>query len=169
MYLRDKNIESHVIFVTSHNEKIRDILCGLVRPSEFLIKPLNGVERERLFKVLDAIVHKVNEHGISLNVGNMTYYVSLNEILYIRKENRKTVIHTQDRSIMTRESFSSVFERLGEGFAVIDKGTAVNLSEIRAFNPKKRFLYLRNGTELYYARDRAKELRYYLVGKEVRK
>lgn len=168
-YLRDRCGEFYVIFITSHGDKIRDALSGLVRPAEFLTKPLENIERERLFMVLDAIFVRAEKRNISFNVGNTVYSIPSDDILYIRRENRKTALYTQNQCLMLRETFTSVFEKLGEGFVVIDKGTAVNIDEIWTVDPKKRLMYLRNGKELYYARDRAKELRRYFIGKEMRK
>ncbi len=168
-HLREKNGECYIIFITSHGDKIRDALSGLICPAEFLTKPLRNTEKERLYAVMDAILEKSSQKNIDFHVGNTIYSIPIRDILYIQKENRKTAVYTQNQCLLLRETFSGVFEKLDESFAVIDKGTAVNVDEISAVNPKKRFLYLKTGKELYYARDRAKDLKRYLIGKEIRK
>lgn len=156
--IRKKNSLAHIIFVTSHYEKIREAMTGLIRPSEFLIKPLDETEKEKLHILLSSVFSMNDAESVDIKIGRDRIHILLNEILYISREMRKTVIVTQRQRYMIREAFSSLAERLGEGFVIADKGTCVNVNKISSWNPAKRQINI-DGAEIYYSRERNRKIR----------
>lgn len=158
----------HIVFLTSYGEKIRDTLKKLIRPSEFLLKPLGEEERDRLYELLEMLAQKDKNRYIELSAGGMPMELSEDDILYIIRENRKTSVYTVNSYIQLRRSFSSVMEMLDDRFVVVDKGTAVNWDKVRAYDPENRILYLENRKGLYCSRERARQLKDRLHRLEVR-
>lgn len=156
--IRKKNSLAHIIFVTSHSEKIREAMTGLIRPSEFLIKPLNETEKEKLHMLLGSVFNMNEAQSIEIKIGRDSIHILPDDILYVSRELRKTVIVTHSQRYMIREAFSSLTERLGEGFIVADKGTCVNTNKIRSWNPAKRQINI-GDTEIYYSRERSRKIR----------
>lgn len=164
--IRRQNAALHIIFVTSHHEKIRDAVSGLIRPSEFLIKPLGGAEREKLHILLNSLFGSGESESIEIKIGHDNIRISLREILFIAREKRKTVIVTGNQRYMIRESFSSLTARLNGDFVVTEKGAAVNVGKIEAWNPSDRRITICD-TQMYYSRERSKEIRQLMMERGV--
>lgn len=156
--IRKRNVNAHIIFVTSHYEKIRDAVGGLIRPSEFLVKPLCGAEKEKLYMLLDSLFSTASKECVTVKIGHDNINIPLNEILCISRDMRKTVIVTGSRRYMIREAFTSLTERLGDKFIIADKGVAVNISKIDSWNQNSRILTI-GDNEIYYSRERSKKIR----------
>ncbi len=165
--IRTESAAAHIVFITSHDEKLRDSLAGLIRPSEFLIKPINGREKEKLYAFLSLIVGS-GGRVINLKSGARHFDVCVNDILYVKKDDRKTSVFTENSFFQVRQSFSKVLEMLDEKFLVVDKGTAVNIEKVRAYEPEKRLIHMKDGTAVYCSRDRARLYRDVLGRSEVK-
>ena len=153
--LRGKNDKAHIVFITSYESKVRDALTGLIRPSEFLVKPIAGVEKEKLYAFLELINEKRSK-TVSLKSGTKFFDVLLKDIIYIRKTDRKTAVYTKNAFYQVRQSFKKIIEELDENFIVVDKGAAVNIKKARAYEPAKRLIYMEDGTTVYCSRDKAR-------------
>lgn len=153
--IRDVNERSHIVFVTSYGSKMRDSLTGMIRPSEFLIKPVSGAEKEKLFSFLK-LLHEKQNRTISLKKGAKHFDVAIRDIIYIRKTDRKTSVYTGDSFYQIGQTFVKVLERLDKNFIVVDKGVAVNIKRARAYEPAKRLIHMEGGIVIYCSRDRAR-------------
>lgn len=153
--LRGENGNAHIVFITSYESKVRDALTGLIRPSEFLVKPVAGVEKERLYAFLELINEKHNK-TVSLKSGTKHFDVAVRDIIYIRKTDRKTSVYTKNAFYQVRQTFKKIIEELDENFIVVDKGAAINIKKARAYEPAKRLIHMEDGTTVYCSRDKAK-------------
>lgn len=165
-YIRKHSREAGIVFVTSHNEKIREALAGLICPLQFLFKPVKSVEKQKLLELMDELTEKITDANALVRIGKND--VRISEIICIHKEKRQTIVSTDSARLYVREGVSSICKKCNESIIMIDKGTAINVDKIAAYNPERRSVYLNNGKELYYSRDRAKVIGKYLDGKEVR-
>ena len=153
--IRSIRERAHIVFVTSYNDKLRETLTGLIRPSEFLIKPLCGFEKEKLYEFLRYLSNSKNKN-INLKSGAKYFDVVINDILYLRRDDRKTSVYTKNAFFQVRQSLSAIVSMLDENFLVVDKGTAVNINRAQSYDPERRLIYMENNTAIYCSRDKAR-------------
>ncbi|HIT84421.1 MAG TPA: response regulator transcription factor [Candidatus Ornithomonoglobus intestinigallinarum] len=161
--IRRLSEKAHIVFVTSYTDKLRDALAGMIRPSEFLIKPLRGVEREKLFAFL-RLLSASQIKKIHLKSGTKHFDVVMSDILYLHRDGRKTSVYTKNSFFQVSQSLSGIVEMLDDNFLIIDKGTAVNIKHAKAYDPAHRLIYLENGSSIYCSRDKARAYRNILNG-----
>lgn len=164
--IRDINAEAHIIFVTSHGEKKYDVFDGLLRPSQFLMKPIDVIEKKKLFDALDMIYKKNKSETITLTMSKKQKSVDMQDIVYIQKDNRKLKVCTQNAVFYVNESFSNVFRRLSDNFIRIDKGSAVNSDMCVAYDERNKELLMNTGAELTCSREGARLLKKNVIGLE---
>lgn len=164
--IRETNARAHIVFITSHSDKIRQTLAGLIRPSEFIVKPLRGIEKEKLFAFL-RLLGASEIPKINLKCGAKHFDVTVSEILYIHREDRKTAVYTENAFFQVRQSLSAIMDMLDDNFIVVDKGTAINIKKARAYDPEQRLIRMENNEKIYCSRDKARIYRDVLLGLEV--
>lgn len=144
----------NIIFATAHAEYMSDAFSlyafdYLVKPFKIeriyqtlsRIKALNDVQHEKAIhkvirqeKGLDKILIK-NKEGINL--------VDMKDIIIVQREERSTVIYTQDSSYVTSESLSDIEERLNKTlFFRSHKSYIINLAMISKIFPYGRWTYI---------------------------
>ncbi len=153
--IRSIRERAHIVFVTSYNDKLRETLTGLIRPSEFLIKPLCGFEKEKLYEFLRYLSNSKNKN-INLKSGAKYFDVAIDDILYLRRDDRKTSVYTKNAFFQVRQSISAIVSMLDENFLVVDKGTAVNINRAQSYDSERRLIYMENNTAIYCSRDKAR-------------
>ncbi len=153
--IRSIRERAHIVFVTSYNDKLRETLTGLIRPSEFLIKPLCGFEKEKLYEFLRYLSNSKNKN-INLKSGAKYFDVAIDDILYLRRDDRKTSVYTKNAFFQVRQSLSAIVSMLDENFLVVDKGTAVNINRAQSYDSERRLIYMENNTAIYCSRDKAR-------------
>ncbi|MGG3560534.1 LytTR family DNA-binding domain-containing protein [Neobacillus rhizosphaerae] len=127
-----------VIFTTGHDEYAIDAFD--LAAVDYLVKP---IERVRLFIALEkakksiqmvkSLEAKKSHKGINklLFKSNQTFvYLAPNEILYIEKEGRKSVVHTETDQFETMESLLEMEERLPDTFFKTHRSYLVNLQRV---------------------------------------
>jgi two-component system, LytTR family, response regulator len=127
-----------VIFTTGHDEYAIDAFE--LSAVDYLVKP---IERVRLFIALEKARKSIKmiksfEVKKSKKVVNkllfksyQTFvYLAPDEILYIEKEGRKSVVHTESDQFDTMESLLDIEDRLPETFFKTHRSYLVNLKRI---------------------------------------
>ena len=153
--IREENDRAHIVFITSYERKVRDTITGLIRPSGFLVKPICGVEEEKLRAFLK-LLHEKDNKTISLKSGTKYFDVAVKDIIYIRKTDRKTSVYTENSFYQVRQTFVKILKELDDNFIVVDKGAAVNIKKALAYEPATRLIHMEGGVTVYCSRDRAK-------------
>lgn len=150
--LRQRQESCHIVFVTADGARIHDALGGLIRPSQFLVKP---VEQAQVDGLMDDILQTALSRGDRLVVthGRSEYILNTGEIISIHREDRKAVITCVNRRVEVGESLESIHGRLPEGFLYVDKGVIVNLAQVAEADFAQRKLTLKNGSAIYMSRN----------------
>ncbi|AEG60510.1 LytR/AlgR family response regulator transcription factor [Desulforamulus ruminis] len=128
------NPETHFVFITGYSEYAIESFA--VHPYDYILKPL---EEGKLDEVISNLAVKVKDkigtgHGprkITVKAGNKQYIISLENIIFIEKQGKCSLIHTESgiyKSYQTMESFESM---LGSNFLRVHRSFIVNLNKIR--------------------------------------
>ncbi len=144
--IRNKDLDSVIIFLTGHDELGRVILqndlmfLSFVNKFDNMDKRLNDV----LHKAIDLVKMK---RTIRIEDGTNTYIIDLNDILYLTKEtfDRKTTIKTDYTEYRVRKSLSTLKEMLDDRFIQTHRACIVNRNRISRIDRSNRMIYFDNG------------------------
>lgn len=150
--IRSINEKAHIIFVTSRKDKIAQSFDGLVRPTDFLIKP---VDQNRVHELLESIVRQMlrSDDYISLKFGRIEYLLRIDEICSIQKFAHKMIVSTENRAIEVTNTIYGLLDILPGHFVQIDKGIIINLDFADAIDYAKRSIVLKNGIRFTMSRN----------------
>lgn len=135
-----------IVFITGHAEYAVDAfdLCGF----DYILKPFKP---ERVRKTLERVRNNISINSGNLNeipkssmisdkicikVSNGLQFIGLENIIYIEKEGKKTIIHTDDNRFETNETINNLQKRLESSFFFRShKCFLVNLKKIDKIIP----------------------------------
>lgn len=144
--IRNKDLDSVIIFLTGHDELGRIILqndlmfLAFVNKFDNMDKRLNDV----LHKAIDLVKMK---RTIKIEDGTNTYIIDLNDILFFTKEtfDRKTTIKTDYAEYKVRKSLAQIYDMLDDRFIYTHRACIVNKTRISRIDRGKRMIYFDNG------------------------
>ncbi|WP_096155089.1 MULTISPECIES: LytR/AlgR family response regulator transcription factor [Bacillus] len=127
-----------VIFTTGYDEFAVEAFN--ISVADYLVKP---IERIRLYKALEKAKISLTVHESIQQIKNRTpvdkltiksqnsiAYVPVDEILFIEKVARKTIIHLRESSLETTDSLQDLEQKLPEYFYKTHRSYIVNLRKI---------------------------------------
>ena len=143
--IRNKDLDSVIIFLTGHDELGRIILqndlmfLAFVNKFDNLDKRLSDV----LHKAMDLLKMK---RIIKIVEGNNTYILDLNDILYLSKDtfDRKTTIKTDYAEYRVRKSLSQLKEMLDDRFIQSHRACIINKTRVSRIDYSNRMIYFDN-------------------------
>ena len=152
--IREKNIDTKVVFVSSYPEIVFDSMK--YNAFRFIVKP---VGREKLFEALDSALEILGSER-RLVVRDETYNESIviyeKDIIYAQADNVYTCIITEKGSYRYPYTLSALEEELGTGgFFRTNRSYIVNLEHIVSFD--KTGMTLSNGHKAVISRAKYKE------------
>lgn len=118
---------------------------------DYIVKP---VEKSRLYLALEkakmiisrkislpidaaiAINDEVKEKRLPIKFNGSLFYIPLNDIIYIEKSIKKSLIHTQEKTYESYENISDLINMLDESFYQTHRSYIVNLSKISHITPR---------------------------------
>lgn len=144
--IRDKDVESVIIFLTGHDELGQTILKKELLFLSFINK----------FEDSDARLKASIEKGLELlsikkilrfEDGNTIYTITMKDIIYITKDSyeRKSIIKTDNNFYMTRKSLSELLKNLDNRFIRTHRAFIVNMDRVVKYDKNKRILSFDNG------------------------
>jgi two-component system, LytTR family, response regulator len=130
-----------VIFTTGYEEFAVEAFN--MSAVDYLVKP---IERTRLFVALDKakkaiqldrtlVTSSRQFNKLSIKSNNSFLYLHTEDILYIEKEGRKTILHTKNERHETTESLADLEKMLPDYFYKTHRSFLVNLSRISRIEP----------------------------------
>ena len=154
--IRNKDIDSIIIFLTSHEE-----LGYMVLKSELMfltfISKYDQYE-ENLEKAIGKGIELVGKKQyIKLEDRGVAY--TLNEILYITKDSveRKTIIKTDYSEFKLNKTLLEIMEHLDENFKQTHRACIMNTRRIRSFDVKKKLVTFDDGSKVNLISDSYKK------------
>lgn len=127
-----------IIFITGHVEYAAEAFQ--LEATDYLIKPISKEAIERAINRIDKhLDHQQWAKGLDdiLVIKNQseTYFIRSDSIIFIEKEVRKTIIHTENTSYLTLEPLHVLEKKLNSNFFRCHKGFIVNIKKIEKIMP----------------------------------
>jgi two-component system, LytTR family, response regulator len=118
------------IFITGYDEFAVEAFS--MSALDYIVKP---VEVERLYAALEKmkmieIDNKERIKRLPIKYRKSTYYIPLNEILFIEKQGRKSIVHTKEKMVETYETLGHLSESLDDSFFQSHRSNIINLKEV---------------------------------------
>lgn len=142
--LRRRNEKLVLFFVTNYDEYQDDAMD--LRAFRFFEKPFDP---ERLYAGLDKAMEYIDGAMVDLYLYSDGSHrrMLVDDILYITRENRRTLMVTRQGRFPTRESFDDWCARLPAGFFyAVHKSFLVNLHDVSVYSYSE--LFLTDGTRI---------------------
>jgi two-component system response regulator AgrA len=164
--IREQDLESIIIFVTSHNECKNDIFYSRLLAIDYI--PKDRLWEDRLESTLDYTLKAINRRRVlAFEFNYNSYRIPFNDILYIEKvqDNQKCVINTENGNqfeIIT--TITELSEKLGPNFFQSHKSCIVNIDKIKKINYADNTITFLNNECVYLLSNRKKkQLREYVA------
>jgi two-component system, LytTR family, response regulator len=133
---KELNPSLQVIFTSGYDEY--GVEAFNISAVDYIVKP---IEKVRLFVALQkakqllqmyerAETKSVGSSKLSLKSNNTFVYIDMEDILFIEKEGRKSIVHTELEQFETMESLHEIEERLPKSFFKTHRSYLVNLKRI---------------------------------------
>ncbi|RTR36158.1 response regulator transcription factor [Robertmurraya yapensis] len=126
-----------VIFTTGHDDYAVEAFN--LSAVDYIVKP---IERTRLFIALEKAKKMIgfqnkaetpapkNISKLAIRSNNTYLYILINDILFIEKQGRKTIIHTESEQFETSDPLQNLMDRLPENFSKTHRSYLVNLRKV---------------------------------------
>lgn len=155
--LSKRNTHTLFIMVTSHDKYIDDAFS--LHAFRFLTKPIDW---PRFDKCLMNAINAANTYNIKVNIphvnGLTTVY--LDEIIMVETYNRKTQIHTIDKSYISAKDMVFWESLLNtSGFFSPTRGCLINMEHVKFIDNNENTITMDNGKIVYISRRRSKSFR----------
>lgn len=146
-----------IAFVTGHREFMEeafemDAMGYLVKPYE--INRMERVLQKSLLQV-SALKQSVREPELIVNDENIRKKIQCKDIIYIQRQQYKSMVVTGQRQYCVYEPITALVERVGEGFIRVNQSEVVNMSYISTIEGNT--IKLKNGMEMSMGRTFKKE------------
>ena len=155
-YLRNKNIDSPIVFLTSSKEFALDAFG--VKAADYLIKPLDP---ERLIEICSQqLLRKNQDNTILLTTKNIVQSVDVAQIIYCEVISKTNYYHLNDSTVFkTTTSFKQVLETLSQFdfFYQVHRSIIINFNYVKKLD--KDIIYLVSGVEIKISREKVKIVR----------
>ena len=156
--IRHKDLDSVIIFLTSHEE-----LGYMVLKSELMfltfISKFDQYEENLEKAIGKAIELAGKKQYIKVEDRGIVYTIPLNEILYITKDSisRKTIIKTDYTEFELNKTLLEIQELLDENFQQTHRACIVNKERVRSVDMKKKIMTFDDGSKINLLSDNYKK------------
>jgi len=137
----------NIVFTTSSTEFAAESYD--VSALYYIIKP---IRREKIFKLLDNFLYVYySVRYITVKIGRMETYISLDDIIFVEAAGKKSIIHTKKGIVESSTSFSNMLKLLSKpDFIRPIRYAIVAVREI--INIPTKVLLMSDGTEIPISR-----------------
>ena len=149
--IREKDWESEIIFLTSHDKMFETVYRSIYEVFDFIEKFYDM--EERLENDIDLIFQKNFDNKMfSITKRNIDLQIYYRAITHITrdKEERKVLVHTDIHSFKINMSLSEIKEKLDKRFIYSHRSCIVNHQRALEWNWSKNYILLDNGKKVDY-------------------
>lgn len=147
--IRKHNKFSHISFVSENEKALKRCLTGLIRPSQYLLKPIQNKE---LFALIHNIYNDNLIDTIRIQINGDSYFIRISKILYVEKFEKKIIFHGETDVLEAYGTLASIHKKCDGTMVYVNKGQLVNKNAIVRIEPNLNSLTLNNGETLYISR-----------------
>lgn len=157
--IREHDLDSIIIFITSHNECKNDIFYSRLLAIDYI--PKDRLWEDRLESTLIYTVKAVNRRRVlAFEFNYNSYRVPFDDILYIEKvqDNQKCLINTENGNqfeIIT--TITDLVRKLGPNFFQSHKSCIINVEKIKKINYADNTITFINNESVYLLSNRRKK------------
>ena len=145
--IRENDMDSIIIFVTSHLEFKNDIFYSRLLALDYIAK--DKFWEDRFCKTIDYTIKSLNKRKVLMFEYNYnSYRIPYDDIVYIEKvsDNKKCIIYTEDdNSFEIISTISDLLKDLGPNFFRTHKSCIVNLDKIKEIDYADNKIVFKNG------------------------
>lgn len=156
--IRQKDIDSVIIFLTGHEE-----LGSIVLKNDLLflgfINKFDNCE-ERLVNCLNKSLDILNKPQILKVLDrNIIYTIKLNDILYFTKDSfeRKTIIHTDYDEYKVNNTLTEIISMVDDRFVQTHRACFVNKTRVTKIDKHNKIIKFDNGEDITLVSDKYKK------------
>ena len=137
--LREKNKCIYIVFITGYPQYAADAFQ--LEAIDYLVKPITKEHLERAVGRLEKFVGLRNKNDknsqdiLIIKSNHDTYFINPDDIYFIEKENKKTIVHTTNGRYSTTEPLNSIGERMEQNFFRCHKSFIINIKKIEKIFP----------------------------------
>ena len=145
--IRDKDKQSTIIFLTSHDELAHTVLKSRLNFLTFISK-YDDYESNIEEAVIEALKYVGIKRTLEFNEFGVSYNIPLDNILYITKDtfDRKTVIVTEYNEFKVYYALNKILKELeGSNFVQSHRSCVVNMHRVESVNFNKRIITFDTG------------------------
>ena len=157
--IREIDLESMIIFITSHPECQNDIFYSRLLAIDYINK--NKLWKDRLEKTIKYAVKNINNRRLlSFDFNYNSYRLTIKDILYVEKmpENQKCIIVMEDgNKYEIISTIKNLKEKLGVSFYQTHKSCLVNVEKIKKINYHEGIITFTNNQSRYLLSSRNKK------------
>lgn len=147
--IRSTDINSILIFLTSHNELGPMLLQDELMFLTFICK-FNDQESRLESAIERALTMLGNKQVIRFEDKGAIYTIGLNDILYITHDSidRKSIIVTDESEYKINKSLSELKELLDDRFEQTHRACVTNMKRVRVIDKKRKTIVFDSGKEI---------------------
>lgn len=153
------------VFVTGHREFAEEAFE--VEAAGYLVKPYDSKKMENVMTKVITILDRKKQDDVGTEIvitdENIKKKIDCRDILYIERQQARSIIKTRDYEYQVYETITSLCERIGDSFIRVNQGEVVNKALIAEI--KGNVVYLKNGMEMSIGRTYRKSVQEKYFGK----
>lgn len=144
--IREKDIDSIIIFLTGHEELGSIILKSEVMFLTFISK-YDKYEKRLEQAITKSLIHLNKREIMRFNDNGSTYTIPLKDILYITRDSieRKCILKTEYAEFKLSKNLSSMTTLLNDDFIQTHRACIVNITRIRRIKYHQKEIMFDNG------------------------
>ena len=147
--IRENDIDSIIIFLTSHNELGTELLHDEIMFLTFITK-FNNMDKRLESAINKAVKMSGIKQAIRFEKKGIIYTIPINDILYITTDqvDRKTVIVTEYNEFRISKTLQEIFQMLNSNFRQTHRACFVNMNRVRTINKRKNVITFDTGVSI---------------------
>ena len=157
--IREHDLSSLIIFVTSHNECKNDIFYSRLLAIDYI--PKDRLWADRFESTISYTVKTINKQRVlAFEFNYNSYRIPFDNIVYIEKiqDNQKCIINTEDgEQYEIISSITELLKKLGPNFFQSHKSCIINIDKIKKINYSDNTITFTNDECVYLLSNRKKK------------
>lgn len=151
--IRKNNVYAYITFITGHFEYV--FHAFKVHSFDFLVKPVTDEVLEQcLQRIYDHHIVITNDYKyLEVKSGSSLYKIKINNIVYIERLKRDTIIYTKSGQVTCHESLDYLEKMLNDdNFIRCHRSFIANKLFITEIHQKEKVIVFETGQQCYFGR-----------------